>query len=112
MLGALLLNEPVAGKPKRFMKKRFIQCDEATIDIECKPERKIVKHVIKVIRSLDLDRSDTASVQEFIPQVTQFSSKRTFTECDLKAWQGLLEILRKNISDIEEEEFLLLLMEI
>jgi len=118
MLAGLLLNEPVGGfsKKKRlrpkFIKNRYVQCEGYTIDVQDKPEKRIVRHVVKAVRGLSLGREQAKDAEVLVKQVANLSAANDTAPCDLVAWKQLIEILRANIAQLEEEEFLLLLMEL
>ena len=115
MLAALLCNNGVRGRkiPRNgIINGRFFSYEGDTYDREDKPERATIKRIAKCLAKIQLPKEVREEVRSISRTILVQDERYLHRDTDLVAYRRLVELLRANVEETEEEALLLLLMEL
>ncbi|MCK5013205.1 MAG: hypothetical protein KAS66_05255 [Candidatus Omnitrophica bacterium] len=118
MLAGLLLNEPVGGfKVKRkcprngILNGRFVMMAGVQFDTESAPEPQIIKALVKEVKKLKLPKQVRTRALAFASRIdTDDKLGLCRAGADHTAYKGLLELVKKHISEEEEMALVMILL--
>ena len=120
MLASLLLNLPVGRKFPRdgIIDGKYLMVRGTYIDTKDKPEPETVKKVVRAVRKIKLPRKERVMAEKLavqatrVAQIPQRAKIDASSALDVIAYRALIDLLKKNINETEEEALLLLLMKL